>query len=152
MITNATTEALNINPRPESEPEDLHDLPRYLRQVLPDPESISQVEVRDGIKAVLFRWHGLLFLVDLTLRVLEVRQQKLYLSHLSTLLQTILRRRRRKELLLAGAIETLNQAERLIWAQSHSRQGIGLVDAVKETLEKEIKNACISPHPPQFSF
>lgn len=116
----------------------LQNLPNYLRKVLPDPEFISNVEIREGIQAVLFRWHGVHFLVDPTLRVLEVRDRKLYLSNLTTLLQTILTRRRKKELLFSGVIERLNEAERLIWTRPQAREGLGLVDTVKVALEREI--------------
>ncbi len=116
----------------------LSELPGYLRKTLPDPKFITEIEVRENIGAVMFRWHGIHFLVERSLRVLELRERKLYISNLSTLLQAILARRMTKQLLLAGAIESLNEAEKCITIDNHPRQGVDLVEAVKRDLKKAI--------------
>ncbi|MSU04730.1 MAG: hypothetical protein EXS23_05780 [Pedosphaera sp.] len=116
----------------------LTELPGYLRKTLPDPKFITAIEVREEIGAVMFRWHGIQFLVERSLRVLEVRERKLYISNLSTLLQAILARRMTKQLLLAGAIESLSEAEKCITIDNHPRQGVDLVEAVKRDLKKAI--------------
>jgi ATPase subunit of ABC transporter with duplicated ATPase domains len=118
--------------------ESLEDLAQYVRQTVPDPKSILNLQIKEKTGAVVFIWHGVEFLVKPSMHVFEVRGYNLYITGISTLLQVVLMRRNQNEKMLENALETIEQAEELIRAKSQTQAGVKMLGAVRETLGKMI--------------
>ena len=116
--------------------ENLDQLVQYLRQTLPYPRSIINLQVKDKIGAVTFYWQGVEFLVKPSLHVLEVRGHSLYITGLSTLLQTVLMKGDQNEKLLENALQSINDAEDLIRVKNQTQAGLQLLGSVRDTLGK----------------
>ena len=116
--------------------ENLDQLVQYLRQTLPYPKSIINLQVKDKIGAVTFYWQGVEFLVKPSLHVLEVRGHSLYITGLSTLLQTVLMKGDQNEKLLENALQSINDAEDLIRVKNQTQAGLQLLGSVRDTLGK----------------
>lgn len=114
----------------------LSDLTKFIRETIPDPRSIMNMQSKEKMGAVTFIWHGVEFLVKPSLHVFEVRGYQLFITGISTLLQMVFMRRTRHEKLFEETVETITQAEDLIRVQNKFREGMQLLGAVRETLNK----------------
>jgi ATPase subunit of ABC transporter with duplicated ATPase domains len=121
--------------------ESLEDLAQYVRQTVPDPKSILNLQIKEKTGAVVFIWHGVEFLVKPSMHVFEVRGYNLYITGISTLLQVVLMRRNQNEKMLENALETIEQAEELIRAKNQTQSGVKMLGAVREALGKMIGKA-----------
>ena len=118
--------------------ETLDELAQYVRQSLPDSRSILHLKVNPTMGAVSFIWHGLEFIVKPSLQVVEVRGYTLYLTGVSTLLQTVLMRRNANVKVLEAALKTIEEAEEMIRVQNLHQPGMKMMASVRDTLAKMI--------------
>ena len=118
--------------------ESLDELAQYIRQTVPDPKSILNLQIKEKTGAVVFIWHGVEFLVKPSMHVFEVRGYNLYITGISTLLQVVLMRRNQNEKVLENALETIEQAEELIRVKNQTQSGVKMLGAVRETLGKMV--------------
>ena len=118
--------------------ETLDELAQYVRQSLPDPRSILHLTVNPKIGAVTFIWHGLEFLVKPSLQVVEVRGYTLYLTGVSTLMQTALMRQNVNVKVFEAALKTIEEAEEMIRVQNLHQPGMKMIASVRDTLAKMI--------------
>lgn len=116
--------------------ERLDDLAQYIRQTIPDPKAILNLQMKEKTGAVLFIWHGVEFLVKPSMHVFEVRGYNLYITGISTLLQVVLTRRNQNEKVLEAALDSINEAEDLIRLKNQTQSGVKLLSSVRETLAK----------------
>ncbi len=116
--------------------ETLDELAQYVRQAVPDPRAILNLQVKEKTGAVVFIWHGVEFLVKPSLHVFEVRGYNLYITGISTLLQVVLMRRSQNEKVLESALDTIMEAEELIRARNQAQGGVKLLGTVREILRK----------------
>lgn len=112
----------------------LPDLVKFVRETIPDPRAILNLQMKEKIGAVVFIWHGVEFLVKPSLHVFEVRGYQLYITGISTLLQVVFMRRTKNEKMFEEAVETINQAEDLFRVQNKYREGMHLLGTVRESL------------------
>lgn len=112
----------------------LPDLCKFVRETVPDPRSILNMQTKEKIGAVVFIWHGVEFLVKPSLHVFEVRGYQLYITGISTLLQVVFMRRTKNEKMFEEAVETITQAEDLLRAHNKFREGMHLLGTVRESL------------------
>lgn len=118
--------------------ESLDELAQYIRQTVPDPKSILNLQIKEKTGAVVFIWHGVEFLVKPSMHVFEVRGYNLYITGISTLLQVVLMRRNQNEKVLENALETIEQAEELIRGKNQTQAGVKMLGTVRETLGKMV--------------
>ena len=118
--------------------ETVEGLVQFIRNTVPDADSISDLQTRPDIGAVMFRWHGTGFFVTQALDVYEVRDRYMYVTTVSTLLRTVLARRRKKESMLESTVKTLKDAEELFWAKNQPRAAVMLIETVKENLGRQV--------------
>lgn len=118
--------------------ESLDELAQYIRQTVPDPRSILNLQIKEKTGAVVFIWHGVEFLVKPSMHVFEVRGYNLYITGISTLLQVVLMRRNQNEKVLENALETIEQAEELIRGKNQTQAGVKMLGTVRETLGKMV--------------
>lgn len=118
--------------------ERLDQLAQYIRQTIPDPKAILNLQIKEKTGAVLFIWHGVEFLVKPSMHVFEVRGYNLYITGISTLLQVVLMRRNQNEKVLEAALESINEAEDLIRVKNQAPAGIKLLGSVRETLSRMV--------------
>ena len=116
--------------------ETLDELAQYIRQAVPDPRSILNLQVKEKTGAIVFIWHGVEFLVKPSLHVFEVRGYNLYITGISTLLQVVLMRRSENEKVLESALDTIMEAKELIRARNQAQGGVKLLGTVREILWK----------------
>lgn len=116
--------------------ETLPDLVKFIRETIPDPRSILNLQVKEKIGAVTFIWHGVEFLIKPSLHVFEVRGYHLYITGISTLLQVVFMRRTRNEKMFEEAADSITQAEDLLRVQNKYREGMQLLAVVRESLAK----------------
>jgi hypothetical protein len=116
--------------------ETLDELAQYIRQAVPDPKAILNLQIKEKTGAVLFIWHGVEFLVKPSLHVFEVRGYNLYITGISTLLQVVLMRRSQNEKVLESALDTIMEAEELIRSKNQTQGGVKLLGTVRDILRK----------------
>ena len=114
----------------------LPDLCKFIRETIPDPRSILNMQVKEKLGAVTLIWHGVEFLVKPSLHVFEVRGYQLYITGISTLLQVVFMRRTKNEKMFEEAVETINQAEDFIRGKNQFREGMQLLGVVRDALGK----------------
>jgi hypothetical protein len=113
----------------------LQDLSRYIRATIPYPQSLVQLQTNQQAGGVTFIWTGTEFFVKTSLHVLEVRGHSLFITGLSTLLQSVLMSADNSAKKFDTMLETLNRAEDLIRVQHQVRAGAQLLGTVRHTLE-----------------
>ncbi|MBI4664584.1 MAG: hypothetical protein HY735_37810 [Verrucomicrobia bacterium] len=114
----------------------LPDLVKFVKETIPDPRSILNLQIKEKIGAVVFIWHGVEFLVKPSLHVFEVRGYQLYITGISTLLQVVFMRRTKNEKMFEEAADCISQAEDLIRVHNRYRDGMQLLGEVRGTLSK----------------
>lgn len=116
--------------------ETLEQLAQYIRETLPQPKSIVNLQAKDKTDVVTFHWQGREFLVKKSLDVLEVRSNNLYITGASMLLQSVLTKKGRNEKVIESVLDALKQAEDLISSKRQTESGLKLLGTVKSTLSK----------------
>lgn len=114
----------------------LDELEQYLRVVMPQSKSIQHLQKNGQYGFIDFRWNGHHFAVKPTLEAFEVKDNRLFITAGSLLLQSALVKRTSNEATVAAIAETLEKAEDLMRARPD--EGMALVSSVKRTIEKMI--------------
>ncbi len=128
-----------MGPQPkwtESMIETLPELAKFIRETIPDPRSILNLQTKERIGAVTFIWHGVEFLVKPTFHVFEVRGYQLYITGISTLLQVVFMRRTKNEKMFEEAAEAIRRAEDLVRVNNQIREGMHVLGTIRESLSK----------------
>lgn len=112
------------------------ELAQYIRQNLPQPKSITNLQLKEKSGVVTFQWHGREFAIKKSLEVLEIKGQGLFITGASMLMQSALTKVGKDERLLDSMIDALQEAETLINDQPQRESGLKLLETVKATLRK----------------
>ncbi|MBI2949184.1 MAG: hypothetical protein HYY23_16205 [Verrucomicrobia bacterium] len=116
--------------------QELEDLTRYIRQMLPDLKQLSNLRNNEGAGVVEFDWHARHFVVTPVLKVFELKGQTLTLTCCSILMQAALHTKDRNGKVVRQIVETLRTAEENM--RSNPKEGLALLEAVKRSLTKLI--------------
>jgi hypothetical protein len=114
----------------------LDDLVRYIRATLPYPQSILQLKPNVSAGGVTFLWLGTEFFVKPTLHCLEVRGNSLYVTGLSTLLQSVLMNADQSGRRLDGIVDSLSQAEDQVRVHHQPRAAAQILASVRQVLTR----------------
>jgi hypothetical protein len=114
----------------------LQDLPGYIRATLPYPQAILQLRVNSSAGGVTFIWHGVEFFVKPSFQVLELRGNSLFLTGLSTLLQSVLMSSDQRGRRMEAALEIVTHAEDQVRVQSQPRAAAQTLAEARKLLEK----------------
>jgi hypothetical protein len=110
----------------------LDELEQYLRMVMPQWKAVQQFKKNPQSGFIDFKWNGHHFAVKPTLESFEIKDNRLFLTGGSLLLQSALVSRTGNEAKIVAIVDTLNKAEDVII--SRPEEGLSLVAAVKKTL------------------
>jgi hypothetical protein len=91
--------------------QNLSELSDYIRKNVPYPKAIMSLRVQEQAGGVVFIWQGVEFLVKQSMEAFEVRGNNIYITGLSLLLQTALRKGDQEEHRIVKVIEALSDAE-----------------------------------------
>jgi hypothetical protein len=116
----------------------LDELAQYIRQTIPQPRAILQLKPKPMAGGVTFIWHGVEFFVKPSLHVLEIRGHSLYITGLSTLLQTVFMKTSQSEEKFGSLLDALGQAENLVRGQNQSRAAAQVISSVRQNLQKMV--------------
>ena len=122
--------------------QELDDLTKYIRRMLPDLKQLSNMRHNESAGAVEFDWHARHYVVTSALNVFELKGQSLILTSSSILMQAALRTKDRHSKIVGAIVETLRAAEETM--RSKPKDGLALLESVKKTLAKLI----VKPIPP----
>ncbi len=116
--------------------ETLDQLAQYVRQTVPQPKAILNLNMKEQLDAVTFVWHAREFMVKKALEVLELKGQNLYVTGATRLMQSALMTTGRSEIVLEGVLDSIRQAENLIEDDQQKESGLKLLETIKSTLRK----------------
>ncbi|MDQ1256607.1 MAG: hypothetical protein QG656_1205 [Candidatus Hydrogenedentes bacterium] len=119
-------------------PETLEELTQYIRETLPQPKSILHMRPMAEAEAVSFAWNGREFVVKNSLQALEIKNDRLFVTGASMLMQLALLRKNKNEKVLGVVVDNLRQAEELITNPMSRDRGFTLLSTVKGTLKRLI--------------
>ena len=119
-------------------PDTLEELTQYIRETLPQPKSILHMRPMTEAGAVSFAWNGREFVVKNSLQALEIKNDKLFITGASMLMQLALVKRNKNEKVLGAVVENLRQAEELLNNPLRREQGLTLLGTVKSSLKRLI--------------
>lgn len=117
-------------------PDTLEELTQYIRETLPQPKSILHMRPMTEAGAVSFAWNGREFVVKNSLQALEIKNDKLFITGASMLMQLALVKRNKNEKVLGAVVENLRQAEELLNNPLRREQGLTLLGTVKSSLKR----------------
>lgn len=117
-------------------PDTLEELTQYIRETLPQPKSILHMRPMTEAGAVSFAWNGREFVVKNSLQALEIKNDKLFITGASMLMQLALVKRNKNEKVLGAVVENLRQAEEMINNPLRREQGLSLLGTVKSSLKR----------------
>lgn len=115
----------------------LDELEQYLRVVMPQAKSIQNLQKNMQAGFLDFRWNGHHFAVKPNLEAYEVKDNRLFITAGSLLLQSALVKRTSNEQTVSSIAETLEKAEDMMRARPD--EAMALVGSVKRTIEKMIQ-------------
>jgi len=124
----------------ETMPQTLEELTLYIRQTIPQPKSILHLKPVAEADAVRFVWNGREFLVRTSLQTLEIKNNNLFVTGSSMLMQIALTGKTRIEKVLGAVVENIQRAEEFVGIPADRAKGITLLSGVKQTLRKLIGN------------
>jgi hypothetical protein len=110
----------------------LQELARYIRNTLPNPEAILQLHIKERAAGITFIWQGVEFFVNTSLYAFEVRGHTLYITGLSTLLQSVLSNRNASQKWWAMLCEQLGEAETVLRDERLIRRGVEMIRHIRE--------------------
>ena len=116
--------------------QELDDLTKYIRRMLPDLKQLSNMRHNESAGAVEFDWHARHYVVTTVLNVFELKGQSLILTCASILMQAALRTKDRNSKIVGAIVESLRSAEETM--RSNPKDGIALLESVKKILVKLI--------------
>jgi hypothetical protein len=114
----------------------LDDLVGYIRNTIPYSKSILQLKMNPQAGGVTFIWLGTEFFVKPSLHALEIRGNSLFLTGLSTLLQSVLMNADQSGRRLDAMIGALDQAEDQARVHHQPREAARTVAGVRNTLQR----------------
>lgn len=113
--------------------EKLEELARFIRETLPQPKAILNLQLKDPPGVVTFRWHQREFLVKPSLEVFEIKGKNIFITGASMLIQTAFLKKKKLETVIGAATETLHQVEEF-FKGSQFEKGATLLVSVKKAL------------------
>lgn len=116
--------------------ESLEQLAQYIRQTVPQPKAILNLNVKEKLGVVTFVWHAREFVVKKSLEVLELKGQNLYVTGATMLMQSALMTAGKSETVIESVVDAIRQAEDLIKDDQQKDSGLRLLGTVKATLRK----------------
>jgi hypothetical protein len=116
--------------------ETLEDLARYIRTTLPRSVTLEDFRVEQPISAVRFIWEKKEFAVKKSLRVCEIKRQRLYVTAPSLLLQSLLMHAYRSAKVTEAVLEILREVENLVGPLRRPEIGLKLLSVVKKAIGK----------------
>ena len=117
--------------------EKLEDLARYIRENVPQAKAITHLETKESMKAVTFKWNSTEFLVRNTLEVFQVKEEKIYITASSMLMESVLRSANRIDQVLGASVESIEQAMEF-FKKSEPEKATRLLDPVKKAIRRLI--------------
>jgi hypothetical protein len=114
--------------------QELEDLTRYIRRILPDPKRLNNMRHNEPAGAVEFEWHARHFVALPTLKVFELKGQSLMLTGSSMLIQAALHTNDKNSKVLGEIVDILRTAEETM--RGDQKEGLALLVQVKRTLLK----------------
>ncbi len=117
----------------------LDELVQYIRETLPQPKQIVHLRTNDQAGVVSFGWNGRDFVVKPTMEVYELKNEHVFITGSSMLMQLALLLRNKNEKTLAAVVGTLQQAEDMISNPMNRKKGLSLLQAVKATLKRLVR-------------
>ncbi len=125
-------------------PQSLEELTQYIRETLPQPKSILHMRPMAEAEAVSFAWNGREFVVKNSLQALEIKNDKLFVTGASMLMQLALLRRNVNEKVLGAVVESIRQAEELLNNPLHRDRGLTMLGTVKTTLKRLVPRSSVN--------
>jgi hypothetical protein len=116
----------------------LDELAQYIRQNLPQPKSITNLQLKENAGMVTFHWQVREFVVKRSLEVLEIKGQNIFITGASMLMQSALMKADKNEKIIDSLVDALRQAEDLLTDQRERDSGLKLIGTVISTLKKLI--------------
>lgn len=116
--------------------ENLEELEGYLHKVMPQWRSVSRLTRNSNAGFIDFQWHGHHFAVKPSLETFEIKDNKLYVTAGSLLLQAALSNRTSAEFKVSEIVDGLDRAIDAVKAQPDD--ALSLVGVVKHTLHKMV--------------
>ncbi len=113
----------------------LQELPQYLRETVPQSKGITHLQVREAMDAVTFAWQGREFMVKPSLQVLEMKNNNVFLTGASMLLQCVLLKRDANQKIIESLLEALFQVEEMINSKRQN-DGLRLLAGAKATMKR----------------
>ena len=115
--------------------QDLEDLTRHIRKILPDPKALTHLKTNAEASLVEFGWHSRHFVVTTGLGVFELKDgRNLLITGASMLIQAALQTKDRNMKIVEAVVETLQAAEENM--RTHRERGFALLTEVKKTLSR----------------
>lgn len=114
----------------------LQELTQYIRETVPQAKAIAHLQIRESMDAVTFGWQGRDFLVKPSMQVLEMKNNNLYITGASMLLQSVLLKRDSNQKVIESILEVLYQVEDLILVKHQTEAGLKLLTNAKATMRR----------------
>jgi hypothetical protein len=114
--------------------QELEDLTRYIRRMLPDPKRLTNMRNNEPAGVVEFEWHARSFVALPTLRVFELKGKSLMMTGSSMLMQAALHTNDKNTKVFGEIVDTLRTAEETM--RGDQKEGLALLQQVKKTLLK----------------
>ncbi len=111
-------------------------LAQHIRQNLPPSNAITGLKVFETQGFVSFRWYERDFVVKRSLEVFEVKNQNLFATGASMLMQSVLTDAQKDGKVVATLVGSIRQAEDLIADEQQRDSGFKLLKSVGTTLKK----------------
>ena len=112
---------------------ELTELIQFIRETVPQPKEILELQIKDPPGVAYFRWHQREYIVNPALQVFELKGKDVFVTASSMLLQAALMRKRGTSKVLEVAVQTLHQVEEFIKGRSIDK-GVLLLASVKKTI------------------
>jgi hypothetical protein len=114
----------------------LEELISQIRRAVPQSDSIRDFKT-DGLgQYVRFIWNGREFLVKRNFEAFELKNNNLFITGASMLIQAVLSSREKHHRVLEACIDVLTEAEEVIVKRQRLESGLQLVGKVKGTISK----------------
>jgi hypothetical protein len=117
--------------------QDLEELEQYLLSSLPQAKSIQQLRKNSQAGFLDFKWNGHHFAVKPSLEAFEIKDQRLFITGASMLVQAALSTRSSNDQTLKAVLNALDKAEDAM--KTRPEEGLSLLGSVKATLARLIR-------------
>lgn len=114
----------------------LDELVQYVRRTVPQPKLIKHMIPDEKAGVVIFEWQSRKFAVRKSLEVFEVKNNRIFVTGASGLMQAALTTKNRNQSVINTIIETLQQVEGQM--RDNQPKALALLDSVKKTLQRQI--------------